>query len=107
MNLHPLPLAAVSTGPARRRYLTLLTWAFAFFNGMRVLTYLPTIWAIHDSGQSNQHSLLTWLGWMGANLTMAAWLHEQNGGHFDRAVAVNTANAVMCGVTTLLIVCCR
>ncbi len=107
MNLHPLPLAAAPTGRARRRYLMALAWAFAFFSCARVLTYLPTIWAIHDSGQSNQYSLLTWLGWMGANLTMAAWLHEQNGGRFDWAVAVNAANTVMCGMTTLVIFCYR
>ena len=32
--------------------------------------YLPTIWAIHRSADSSQHSLWTWCTWLGANLTM-------------------------------------
>lgn len=107
MKLHTLPAAAASTTGPRRPGAVLLAWAFAFFNTVRVLTYVPTIWAIHESGQSNQHSLLTWLGWLGANLTMAAWLHERNGGRIDSAVVVNAANALMCAATTLVIVCYR
>jgi hypothetical protein len=88
-------------------YLALLTWTFTLFNSVRVLSYVPTMWAIHLSRDSSQHSLWTWLAWLGANATMAAWLYEHNGRHVDRAVAVNIGNAGMCLVTLLLIVVYR
>jgi hypothetical protein len=91
------------TTSARGFYLVLLTWAFALFSSVRVFSYLPTLWAIHASGDSSQHSLVTWITWLGANVTMALWLYEHNGQHFNRAVAVNAANAAMCLVTSLLI----
>ncbi len=93
------------TGAGRRRevYLALLTWAFTLFNSVRVFSYLPTLWAIHTSGDSSQHSLVTWLTWLGANLTMALWLHEHNGRRCNRAVMVNVGNAAMCLATSLLI----
>jgi hypothetical protein len=87
----------------RARYLQLLTWCFTFFSTVRVLSYLPTLWAIHTSGQSEQHSLLTWCTWLGANLTMAGWLHEHNGQRANGAVLVNLANAAMCALTAGLI----
>jgi hypothetical protein len=89
------------TGPGGA--MLLLTWAFTLFNSVRVLSYLPTMWAIHDQADSSQHSLWTWLSWLGANATMAAWLYVHNGQRADRAVMVNVANAAMCGATTLLI----
>ncbi len=95
------------TTPARglrRSYLAALTWAFTLFNGVRVVTYLPTIAAILAMGDSSQHSLWTWLAWTGANLTMAAWLYEHNGQRANRAVAVNLCNALMCLATTAVIV---
>jgi hypothetical protein len=100
-----MPVAAPAAGrpTPRQRYLQLLTWAFTLFNGVRVVTYLPTLWAIHASGDSSQHSLVTWITWTGANLTMAAWLYEQNGQRVNRAVMVNTGNAVMCAACTALI----
>ena len=86
-----------------RVYLAVLTWAFTVFNSMRVLAYLPTMWAILASGDSSQHSLWTWCTWLGANATMAAWLFEQNGHRMGRAVNVNFGNAAMCAVTVVLI----
>jgi hypothetical protein len=88
----------------REHYLLALTWAFTFFNSMRVLSYLPTLWLIVEQQNSSQHSLLTWLTWLGANLTMAGWLHEHNGRRFNRAVWVNLANATMCTLTVAVIV---
>lgn len=88
---------------ARASYLTLLTWAFTLFNSVRVLAYLPTLVSIWHSGQSDQHSLLTWLTWVGANATMAAWLYEHNGARMNRAVLVNIGNATMCTATVVLI----
>lgn len=94
--------------PGRRsRYLVLLTWAFTLFNTMRAVAYLPTMWAIHTSGDSSQHSLWTWCTWLGANATMAAWLYEQNGQRLGRAVAVNIGNAAMCALTVALILTYR
>jgi hypothetical protein len=87
----------------RALYLAVLTWAFTLFNTVRVIAYLPTIWAIHSSGDSSQHSLWTWLTWLGANATMAAWLYEQNGQKCERAVLVNVGNATMCLATAVLI----
>ncbi|MBI5716853.1 MAG: hypothetical protein HZC37_04105 [Burkholderiales bacterium] len=96
-----------SSRPWRRGYLRLLTWSFALFNAVRVASYLPTMWAIHASANSSQHSLWTWGAWLGANATMAAWLYEQNGQRADRAVLVNLANALACGATAALIAAYR
>jgi len=100
-------IAAADGGPgritARVAYLRVLTWAFTLFNSVRMLAYLPTIWAIVESGDSSQHSLLTWCTWLGANATMAAWLYESNGQRFSRAVVVNAGNATMCAGTVLVI----
>jgi hypothetical protein len=93
-----------SPSRARSTYLALLTGAFTVFNSVRILAYLPTLWAIHATGDSSQHSLWTWLTWMGANATMAAWLFENNGQRLSRAVVINACNAVMCIMTVVLIV---
>lgn len=86
------------TGRAR-----LLPAAFGLFNGLRVAAYVPTLAAILSAGQADQHSLFTWLVFAGANSTMAMWLLEHNGGRFDRAVWVNTSNALMCTAIALAI----
>ncbi len=100
-------VVAVPVGTTRTAYIAVLTWAFTLFNSVRVLAYLPTIGAIHVSGDSSQHSLWTWLTWFGANVTMTAWLYEQNGQRADRAVIVNAGNACMCIVTVAVIVAYR
>lgn len=87
----------------RPAYLQVLLWTFAVFNVLRLLTYLPTLWAIHVSAQSDQHSLLTWTGWTMSNLTMALWLYEKSAHEIDSAVALNLGNAVMCAATVLVI----
>ena len=92
---------------ARSNYLTVLTWLFTVFNTVRVLAYLPTVWAIAHSGDSSQHSLWTWFTWLGANATMALWLYEQEGQRFNRAVVVNAGNALMCLVVATVIVAFR
>ena len=88
-------------------YLSALTWLFTLFNSVRVLAYLPTLLAIFTSGDSSQHSLLTWLTWVGANATMAAWLYEHNGRRLNRAIVVNICNSLMCLATSALIVAYR
>ncbi len=104
----PAPEQAAAPGPARaplrQHYLTALGYLFAFFSTVRVLAYLPTLWAVVQSGESSQHSLLTWFTWAGSNLTMAAWLYEQQGQRWNRAVAVNLVNATMC-IATFVVIC--
>ncbi|MBS0505968.1 MAG: hypothetical protein JSR53_01155 [Proteobacteria bacterium] len=97
-------LAPADAGRWRAYYLRCLTWAFTLFNTVRVAAYAPTVWAIQQSGDSSQHSLWTWLTWLGANATMAAWLYEHNGQRVNKAVVVNTGNATMCLVTTVVII---
>jgi hypothetical protein len=91
-------------GATRAAYLKTLAFAFALFNSVRVVAYLPTIWAIQQTGDASQHSIWTWLTWAGANATMAAWLYEENGQRANRAVIVSSCNASMCIATTALIV---
>lgn len=102
-----LDAVGTTAAPARARYLAVLGWSFALFSAARMVVYLPTIWAIWSSGDSQQHSLLTWLTWTGANLTMAAWLYEQEGQRVTRSVAVNACNAGMCVATSVLIIALR
>lgn len=104
---HAAADGAVSAGRRRASYMVALTWCFTFFNTVRVLAYLPTVVAIAQRGDSTQHSLWTWLTWVGANVTMAAWLYEHNGARMNRAIAVNVANAGMCLVTTAVILAFR
>ena len=97
----------VSASDPSRAYLRVLCWLFTLFNSARVLAYLPTIWALHVSGDSSQHSVWTWCLWVGGNVTMAAWLFEQNGRRIDKPVAVSVCNAGMCFLTLVLIVIAR
>lgn len=96
-----------AAGPASPRKLSLLSGAFALFNGLLIVAYLPTLVAIQGSGHADQHSLFTWLTFLGANVTMTLWLHEQNGLRMNRAVAVNAFNALMCGAIAASIVWLR
>lgn len=91
----------------RQVALRLLTWSFTLFNGLRIVAYLPTVEAIYSSGHSDQHALLTWLIFLGANATMALWLYEENGRRCNRAVVINAVNSLMCATIGLLIVWTR
>ena len=97
-------MSSFRPSPLRRSYLWCLTVAFTVFNSIRILTYLPTIWAIHSLGDSGQHSLWTWIAWIGGNASMAAWLFENNGQRVNSAVVVSAANALMCLATCATIV---
>jgi len=89
-------LAADHAAPRKRSW-SLLSGSFALFNFLRIFAYLPTLLAIQSDGHAEQHSLFTWLAFLGANLTMALWLHEQDGRRLNPAVAFNVANALLCG----------
>ena len=101
--------SAPAADPLHRRrwrawYLRVLTWAFMLLTGARLLAYSLTVFAIIESRDSHQHSLWTWLIWVGANLTMAAWMYEHNGQRMDKAIGVSLANAAACGLTSVVIV---
>lgn len=99
--------ASVRRSSVAASSLRLLPWAFAFFNVVRLLSFLPMLSAIHAQGDASQHSLITWLTWTGANATMALWLFEKNGFRVDCAVAINACNAFMCLATAALILAYR
>jgi hypothetical protein len=98
---------SVSQTASTKLYLQLLTWAFTLFNSARVVAYLPTILAICASGEAAGHSVLTWITWTGANLTMAGWLFEQNGRVISKPIVVNLCNAAMCLATLATIAAYR
>lgn len=102
----PPPTIPSAVAP-RGRHLAVLEWAFALFSSLRVLAYLPTLWAIHSSGDSSQHSIWTWLIWLAANATMAAWLYEREGRRINKAVLVSACNGAMCLAVVGLILSCR
>lgn len=80
----------------RSRYLAVLGVMFSLFSSARVIAYLPTIWAVVTTGDSSQHSLWTWLTFLGGNVTMAVWLWENNSRRCNAAVAASGSNALMC-----------
>jgi len=100
-------LDAPAARNGRPLYLTVLGWAVTLLGAVRLLSYLPTLWAICSSGQSGQHALTTWLTWAAANATMAAWLYEQHGRRVDCAVLINGCNAAMCLLTSVVITAFR
>ena len=104
MSTPQVDATAIDAPPGHRGwrawYLWALTWAFMVLTGARLIAYLPTTLAIVHTRDSSQHSLWTWLIWVGANLTMAAWLYEHNGHQFDKAIGVSLANAAACGLTS-------
>lgn len=81
----------------------MLDWSFTVLSALRLLTYLPTMSAIHQLRDSSQHSLLTWLVWMGANAAMGASLYERSGRRLNKLILVNTVNALQCLATAVLV----
>ena len=76
-------------------YRVILDHQFVGFNSARVLAYVLTVWVVASSGGSCQHTLWTWLIFLGGNATLfPPW--EQNGRRVKRAIATSAANAVMC-----------
>lgn len=98
-----LHCAGEPRAPGRVGYLALLDGCFTVFSSLRLLTYLPTMWAIHESGHSGQHSLVTWLVWTAANAVMGASLYERSGRTVNKLVLVNAANATQCLLMSLLV----
>lgn len=106
--LAPLALAPLPPpgppSPGRTLYLRVVTWSFAFFNSIRVLAYLPTLWTLAHSADSSQQSLWTWCTWFFAHVTMSLWLIERNGSRLDRAALISICNATMCMAVIVLVV---
>lgn len=107
----PTPATLPTIGAAKPLYrsarLLMLTWAFTLFNSLRLVGYMPTMWAIFEQRDSSQHSLLTWCTWLGANLTMALWLREHNAQRMCAAAWISVGNATMCACTLTLVVAFR
>lgn len=95
--------AGPTLGMSRATYLAALGALFTLFNSVRVLAYLPTIWAVAASGDSSQHSLWTWLTFLGGNATMAVWLWEQSHRRPTRAALASAGNALMCATIVVVI----
>jgi hypothetical protein len=76
---------------------------FTLFSALRVVAYLPTLWAIHASGNASQYSLWTWFVFCGANLSTAFWLNDRCQGGWDRNVVVSAVNALMCAAVFAVI----
>jgi hypothetical protein len=97
------PATLVAPAPRPSLFTRVVHWTFSLFSSLRAISYVPTLWAIYDSANSSQYSLLTWFTFVGANASMAAWLFEKNGRKVDRAVVVSACNAFLCLVTCLMI----
>ena len=85
-------------------YLQWLTLRFLFWNGARILTYLPTILKLlHAGASARDYSLATWGCWVMSNGTFCLYLYEQGGRVLNGMVLINAGNTLMCLVTSILI----
>ena len=111
MNTATTRLPPSSTAPSAPRwrawYLRGLTWAFMVLTTARLLGDPPAGLAMLQTRGSRNHSVWTWLIWVGANLSIALWMYENNGHQMDKAIGVSLANAVACGAAAAGIVWCR
>lgn len=98
-----LQCCEVRQRPPLTLYGRLVTWAFTLFQSARIIAYLPTMGAVYAAGHSYEHSLLTWVTWLGANLSMTCWLFEQTGHVITKAVVINACNTTMCFATLVVI----
>jgi len=85
-------------------YVQVLSAMFLFWNGARVLTYIPTIGKLLTrEADVRSYSLLSWGSWALSNGTFALMLLEMSRGIPDRMFWMNLANALMCLVVTFII----
>lgn len=86
-------------------YVQVLSAMFWFWNGARVLTYLPTIGKLLAKGADvRSHSLLSWSSWVLSNGTFALMLLEMTQGTPNQMFWMNVANTLMCLVVSLIII---
>jgi hypothetical protein len=87
-------------------YTGFLTGMFLFWNGARVLTYVPTIVKLlTTASDARSHSLLTWMCWVLSNGTFALMLLERNGGAPESMFWLNAGNTTMCLIVCVIIFC--
>ncbi|SAK56157.1 hypothetical protein AWB79_02265 [Caballeronia hypogeia] len=88
------------------RYIDILTAMFLFWNGARVLTYVPTIFKLLTTPtDARSHSLLTWTCWVLSNGTFALMLLERNAGSPEAMFWLNAGNTAMCLIVCVIIFC--
>ncbi|TKC87852.1 hypothetical protein FAZ69_16415 [Trinickia terrae] len=86
-------------------YVQVLSAMFLFWNGARVLTYLPTIGKLlARDADVRSYSLLSWGSWVLGNGTFALMLLEMSRGVPNQMFWMNVANTLMCLVVTFIIV---
>jgi hypothetical protein len=85
-------------------YIQVLSAMFLFWNGARILTYLPTIGKLlAREADVRSHSLLSWGSWALSNGTFALMLLEMSRGIPNGMFWMNLANTLMCAVVSLII----
>ncbi|MGV2289853.1 hypothetical protein AAHK20_14165 [Trinickia sp. YCB016] len=86
-------------------YVQALSAMFLFWNGARVLTYLPTIGKLlARETDVRSYSLLSWGSWVLSNGTFALMLLEMSRGVPNQMFWMNAANTLMCLVVSFIIV---
>lgn len=86
-------------------YVQALSAMFLFWNGARVLTYLPTIGKLlARETDVRSYSLLSWGSWVLSNGTFALMLLEMSRGVPNQMFWMNVANTLMCLVVSFIIV---
>jgi hypothetical protein len=85
-------------------YIQALSAMFLFWNGARILTYLPTIGKLlARETDVRSHSLLSWGSWAFSNGTFALMLLEMSRGIPNGMFWMNLANTLMCVIVSLII----
>ncbi len=85
-------------------YIQALSAMFLFWNGARILTYLPTIGKLlAREADVRSHSLLSWASWALSNGTFALMLLEMSRGIPNGMFWMNLANTLMCVIVSLII----
>src|SRR5689334_10992471 len=84
-------------------YVQALSAMFLFWNGARVLTYLPTIGKLlARETDVRSYSLLSWGSWVLSNGTFALMLLEMSRGVPNQMFWMNVANTLMCLVVSFI-----
>jgi hypothetical protein len=85
-------------------YIQALSAMFLFWNGARILTYLPTIGKLlAREADVRSHSLLSWGSWALSNGTFALMLLEMSRGIPNGMFWMNLANTLMCAIVSVII----
>jgi hypothetical protein len=89
-------------------YVQVLSAMFLFWNGARILTYIPTIGKLlAREADVRSYSLLSWGSWALSNGTFALMLLEMSRGIPNQMFWLNVANTLMCLVVSFIILAKR